>query len=108
MHRRWPQARLPASGNFTSDQEYDSNVVFWISWVQVGYAILAFASVAWLNFGAGNLEDAALPWRQQRPMPGNQYSPWLSFLKDLLYGSLDVTAKGGLALYCAMRATWLT
>ena len=41
-------------------------------------------------------------------MPGNQYSPYLSFAKDMVYAGLDVTAKGGLALYCAMRVTWVT
>ena len=92
-------ARLPA--NATESQELDSNVVYFISWVQVGYPLVALVSVLWLNYGAGDLRDPS------RPMPGNQYSPWLSFYKDLFYGSLDVTAKGGLALYCAMRATWV-
>tara|TARA_Y100000389_G_scaffold142658_1_gene140701 strand:+ start:1589 stop:2140 length:552 start_codon:yes stop_codon:yes gene_type:complete len=94
------QARIEP-GNATSSQEWDSNMVFFISWVQVGYPILAFVSVVWLNFWATDLRGGG------GPMPGNQYSPWLSFYKDLFYGSLDVTAKGGLALYCAMRATWV-
>ena len=87
--------------NATQAQMWDGNVVFAISWLQAGYPLLALVSILWLNFGAGDLRDST------KPMPGNQYSPWLSFYKDLIYGSLDVGAKGGLALYCAMRATWV-
>lgn len=94
-------ARLPADGNYTASQEWDSNLVGLVSWVQVGYALVAFISVAWLNFYARDLRDPS------KPMPGSQYSPWLSFWKDLIYGSLDVTCKGGLALYCAMRTAWV-
>lgn len=94
------QARI-TNATATSHQEWDSSVVYWISWVQIGYPLLALASVLWLNFGAGDLRDPS------KPMPGNQYSPWLSFYKDLFYGSLDVTCKGGLALYAALRATWM-
>ena len=101
-------AKLPTNATLvTSHQEWDSSAVYVISWIQVGYPIVAFVSVLWLNYGAGDLRDAGMPWRKQRPMPGNQYSPWLSFYKDLVYGSLDISAKGGLALYVAMRATWM-
>jgi len=92
-------ARIP--NNATDEQALDGGMVSVVSWVQVGYPIIALVSVLWLNFGATDLRGGG------GPMPGNQYSPWLSFYKDLFYGSLDVTTKGGLALYCAMRATWL-
>jgi hypothetical protein len=92
-------AMLPA--NATQHQEWDSSVVAVITWTQVGYAVLAFGSVGYLNLFARDLRTGM--W----PMPGNQYDPRLSFIKDLFYGALDVTCKGGLALYCAMRATWV-
>ena len=43
-----------------------------------------------------------------KPMPGDQYDPWVSFFKDGAFAALDVTAKGGLALFCSLRATWVT
>lgn len=86
----------------------DATAVYVVMLSQIGYPLVALLQVLWLNFGAGDLRDAAKPWRQQRPMPGNQYSPWLSFVKDLAFASLDVTSKGGLAAYCALRATWVT
>ena len=38
--------------------------------------------------------------------PGNRYTARAGCFKDAAYAFLDVTSKGGLALYCAMRATW--
>ena len=94
-----------------------------IALVQAGYPLVALLQVVWLNAFAYKLNDAS------KPMPGNEYPPWLSFWKDLLWGTLDVTSKvraaahrcpispstyalrvprsqGGLALYSAMRASW--
>jgi len=86
----------------------DATLIYVVALSQIGYPLVAFLQIMWLNFGAGNLEDAGKKWMEQRPMPGSQYSPWCSFLKDLAFAALDVTAKGGLALYCGLRATWLT
>ena len=35
---------------------------------------------------------------------GDSYDATLSFLKDFLFGALDVLTKGGLAVYCAGRS----
>ena len=86
----------------------DATLIYVVAWSQVGYPVVALLQVLWLNFGAGDLRDGSKPYRQQRPMPGNQYSPWASFLKDFMFALLDVTSKGGLALYCGLRATWVT
>jgi hypothetical protein len=93
--------------NSTQAQQWDSSAVQVIAWSQVGYPILAFLSVMYLNFRATDLRDWQKPWSERRSMPGNQYDPSVSFWKDLFYGSFDVTAKGGLAVYAAMRATWV-
>lgn len=84
----------------------DGIVIYTISLVQVGYAVMAFLQVAVLNLFARDLRPDEE--YKGKPMPGNQYSPYLSFAKDMVYAGLDVTAKGGLALYCAMRVTWVT
>lgn len=81
----------------------DGIVIYTIAIVQVGYAVMAFVQVVWLNLFATDLRTK----QSNQPMPGNQYSPYLSFAKDMTYAGLDVTAKGGLALYCAMRTTWV-
>ena len=40
-------------------------------------------------------------------VPGYEYSANASWVKDMMYATLDVTSKGGLALYVALRTTWL-
>lgn len=80
----------------------DATVVWVVSLAQIGYPVVAFLQVMWLNFVAKDLRDPS------KPMPGNQYSPMVSFLKDMAFASLDVLCKGGLALFCALRATWVT
>lgn len=39
-----------------------------------------------------------------RNVPGNKYDATVSLLKDIAYGSLDVTSKGGLALFVSIRS----
>lgn len=98
----------------------DAIVVWFVSLVQVGYPIVFFLEMAWLlgrslscgAFGAVDLRDVAHNSnpnnaKSQKPlrmMPGNQMDPGLSLFKDVAYGFLDTTTKGGLALYCAVRA----
>ena len=39
--------------------------------------------------------------------PGNEYTGNAGWFKDATYAFLDVTSWGGLALYVALRTTWL-
>lgn len=58
--------------------------------VWIGYPIVAvLASAAHFN------------------VPGDQYYATWSLIKDLSFSFLDVTAKGGLAIYFVLKATWI-
>lgn len=37
----------------------------------------------------------------------DRFSPGLSFFKDICYAGLDLTSKGGLALWAAYRQKWV-
>lgn len=81
----------------------DAVAIWVICLVQTGYPLVALAQVVWLNCFASDLNDPT----GKRPMPGDQMSGTLSFLKDGFLGGLDITTKGGLALYSVMRAHWV-
>jgi hypothetical protein len=40
-------------------------------------------------------------------VPGDQYYATWSLIKDLSFSFLDVTAKGGLAIYFVLKSTWI-
>ena len=82
----------------------DQIAIHVIMWTQLGYPLATFVSVVWLNLFARDLRKG----RAKERMPGNQYSPWLSTLKDMAYSSLDITSKGGLAFYCVLRVSYLS
>lgn len=70
----------------------DRDAVWILTLVWIGYPILSIVSRL----------------LQARYSPdGTKFNPWISTLKDIVYAALDVTAKGGLALYVCMRSTWL-
>ena len=71
--------------------------------VQSGYALMSLTQILWLNFAATNLEPGK-DYGKTR-MPPGQMDPALSVVKDVVYGVLDSVTKGGLALFCALRAT---
>lgn len=59
--------------------------------VQVGYPLVFIGSILHLHIhGYGREVDT--------------YPAYLSFFKDVAYGTLDVFTKGGLAFYAAVRA----
>lgn len=84
-----------AHPNYMNDElrSRDAGAIWVVCLVQVGYPIMAFSTVIYFNLCSKELD---------RTYPG-----WLSFMKDVVYAALDVTSKGGLALYVAMRATWV-
>lgn len=91
---------------------YEDALLVWaVSLIQIGYPIVFLLEIPWLLFVARDLRDVAKKKRSNKPddvklrmMPGNQMSPGFSLFKDIAYGFLDVTTKGGLALYCALKA----
>lgn len=64
---------------------------------------MSLVQILWLNFGATNLQPGEA--YGSKPMPPGQMDPALSVAKDIVYGVLDSVTKGGLALFCALRAT---
>jgi len=80
-------------GNLTGTQLDDGVVVYVVVIAQLGYSLVAFGSVAILNICATDPTDAS------RRLPGNMYSPNLSFAKDFAFSFLDLTTKFGLAFY---------
>lgn len=80
----------------------------WTLWavvcVQIGYPVVAIFQMYWLNFRSVDPVSSKQCPHHHKGMPGNQYDPFVSFVKDFSYGFLDVTSKGGLAMLCAIRA----
>ena len=63
-------------------------------------------TLVWLGYPFVTL-SAALILRNEHGLGSGGVSQWVSLYKDVCFGSLDVFAKAGLALYAAMRSTWL-
>jgi hypothetical protein len=77
----------PALNNSNAENAMDAQVMFTLVLVWCGYPLTymwAFAA----NWG----------------VPLQEYSSRASLGKDVAFGTLDVTSKGGLALYSAYRA----
>ena len=83
-----------AHPNYMRDEfrSRDAGAVYIVTWVQVGYPFMTLLQLGYFFFSKDH----------EATYPGT-----LSFMKDVVYGSLDVTSKGGLALYVALRAGWL-
>ncbi len=79
----------------------DGIAVYVICLVQMGYPLTSLVTVVTLDYFAPDLRD------ETKPMPGNQYPPTLSLLKDLAYSALDITSKAGLCFYVVLRTTWV-
>ena len=96
------QVGWPAEKKTYGDRE-DGEVLWALALVQSGYPLMSLVQILWLNYGATNLE----PGKKYgtKPMPPGQMDPALSVVKDIVYGVLDSVTKGGLALFCALRAT---
>lgn len=87
-----PPGSVSTSCPITIDsRKYDASAVMLLTLIWIGYPVVSIASRL-LSIG----EDS-----------GVQYNAWISLFKDLTYGVLDVTAKGGLAMYSVYRSTWL-
>ena len=85
----------------TAAAREDAYLIWGVALVQGGYPIVSTLQILWLNFCSTTLN----PKFKGTPMPGNQMDQLLSTIKDVGYGVLDASAKGGLALFCALRAT---
>ena len=96
------QVGWPAEKKTYGDRE-DGEVLWALALVQSGYPLMSLVQILWLNYGATNLQ----PGKDygSKPMPPGQMDPALSVVKDIVYGVLDSVTKGGLALFCALRAT---
>lgn len=86
LHTGWPGLKT------TSAASEDAYVIFLIAILQVGYPIMSTVQIVWLNL-------------LSKTLPGDEMDQTVSCVKDVVYGVLDTTAKGGLALFCALRAT---
>ena len=93
----WPSEKT------TYPAREDSEVLWALAIVQSGYALMSLVQILWLNFAATDLEPGA--GYGKKAMPPGQMDPALSVVKDIVYGVLDSVTKGGLALFCALRAT---
>jgi len=78
----------------------DAYLIWVIAILQIGYPIMSTVQILWLNCFSKNMNPEYLT----SPMPGNQMDQLLSTIKDTVYGTLDTSTKGGLALFCALRA----
>jgi len=66
-----------------------------LAYVQIGYPLVAAVDFGWMWYYGTYKGDYQF----------NEYSPWLSTGKDILYASLDVSTKAGLCLVAFLRAT---
>ena len=90
LHSRvWKDGVMPEDNMRSSDQ----TVVTAIVWLQVGYPIVSVGELAWRRWVG-----------KSKGKTGDTYDATLSFVKDFLFGTLDVLTKGGLAVYCAGRS----
>lgn len=60
-------------------------------------------TLVWLGYPFVTLTSRLVQNKEE----GVEYSQYNSVYKDVAYGALDVFSKGGLAIYAAMRSTWL-
>tara|TARA_Y100001980_G_C14515264_1_gene290596 strand:- start:69 stop:602 length:534 start_codon:yes stop_codon:yes gene_type:complete len=74
----------------------DAYVMTILMLLQIGYPLVFLFSTVYMHLCPGG-------WRDK----GAEYPAWLSFYKDMAYGTLDITCKGGLALYAATRAMYV-
>lgn len=72
------------------DKEYDRNAVIVLTLIWCLYPLVSCVSRVMLN-----------------GTPGDEYTGTASWFKDASYAFLDVSSKGGLALYAALRTTWM-
>ena len=79
----------PAAG---SDAEADATAVWILTMAWLGYPMLLLVT--------RSLQMCFSP-------DGSKFNAWISALKDIVYAVLDVTSKGGLALYVCLRSTWI-
>ena len=66
-----------------------------LTYAQIGYPLVAFIDFLWMHVAGTGMGAYEF----------NEYSPWLSTVKDVLYASLDVSTKAGLCLVAFLRAT---
>lgn len=60
--------------------------------------------LVWLGYPLVSLASRFSPWRKNH---GFDETAWNSLFKDVAFAVLDVSSKGGLALYVCYRTTWL-
>lgn len=83
----------PLIGNdkITSDAaKTDRDAVYCLTFAWLGYPVVSIVSRIML-----------------RSTDGNEYDATTSWFKDASYAILDVTSKGGLALFVALRTAWV-
>ena len=94
MHVGYPHEKT------TYEAQEDAYVLWILAIVQAGYPFISLVQILCLNCLSKTLKPGA-----KGPMPADQMDPLLSTFKDVGYGVLDSVCKGGLALFCALRAS---
>jgi len=86
-------SNLKPPWEFTADHtlQTDAWALLFLSLIWIGYPIVTIISRVAIS-----------------GVPGNEYSANVSLFKDIAYGALDTTSKGGLAIYFASKAFWLS
>lgn len=74
------------------NKKTDEAAVFFLTLVWIGYPVVSILSRIF--------QSCLSPG-------GKSFDARISFAKDFFYAVLDVTSKGGLALYAVFRSTWL-
>tara|TARA_Y100000748_G_scaffold291555_1_gene279174 strand:- start:107 stop:1327 length:1221 start_codon:yes stop_codon:yes gene_type:complete len=77
-------------GTLTDSEQRDKTAVYALSFAWLGYPLVSIAARL-----------------AQYNAVGAEFSPNVSVFKDVAYACLDVTSKGGLAIYVAYRSSWL-
>ena len=70
----------------------EATALYILAWVQVLYPMVSFVDFVWM-------------YSAQETYRHDEYSARLSTIKDIIYGTADVTTKAGLALIAFLVAT---
>ena len=64
---------------------------------------LQVLTLTWLGYPICAMVSRLAHWG----VPGNKYNATWSAIKDVAFAFLDVTSKGGLAIFFVLKATWV-
>ena len=76
----------------------EATALYILAWVQVLYPMVSFVDFVWMY-------STQETYSRQKTYRHDEYSARLSTIKDIIYGTADVTTKAGLALIAFLVAT---